>query len=101
MGCADGEPAPSTLVVVNHECVVIFAHAATGNGIEGDRLWLAKRVAKDTDNLTKPNLTTSRRPPFSQKKRANSAEARLSVHMVPLENRDATAAPRTQYHTSK
>lgn len=38
------------LVMVNHEDGGIFTHAVTGKGILGERLWIAKRIAKDIDN---------------------------------------------------
>lgn len=42
--------APATMVMVNHEGRGVFSYATTGKGIQGDRHWLAKRIAKDIDN---------------------------------------------------
>lgn len=51
MGSKDDETrSPASLVVVNHKDGGAFAYATTGKGTQGDRYWLAKRVAKDIDN---------------------------------------------------
>ena len=42
--------ANSTMVMVNHEDGGIFTYAIDGKGVLGDRIWLAKRIAKDMDN---------------------------------------------------
>jgi len=38
------------LVMVNHEDGGIFSNATLGKGIQGDKSWLPKRIAKDIDN---------------------------------------------------
>ena len=50
MDSVDEEKAPATLVMVNHEDGGIFAYGTVGKGIQGDKYWLAKRIAKDIDN---------------------------------------------------
>ena len=50
MDSKDGEKATSTLVMVNHEDGGIYAYATPGKGIQGDKYWLPKRMAKDIDN---------------------------------------------------
>ena len=44
------EKAPATMVVVNHEDGGIFSYATEGKGIQGDKIWLPRRIAKDIDN---------------------------------------------------
>ena len=50
MDSINEEKAPATLVMVNHEDGGIFAYATLGKGIQGDKSWLPKRIAKDIDN---------------------------------------------------
>lgn len=45
----DGEVAPATMVMVNHEGGGVWSYATPGKGIQGDRLWLPKRMTSDID----------------------------------------------------
>ena len=50
MNSEDSEKSRATMVMVNHEDGGVFAYATPGKGIQGDRYWLPKRMAKDIDN---------------------------------------------------
>ena len=50
MDSQDDKKSTSTMVMVNHEDGGIYAYATPGKGIQGDRYWLPKRIAKDIDN---------------------------------------------------
>jgi hypothetical protein len=50
MDSVDEGKAPASMVMVNHEDGGIFAYGTVGKGIQGDKYWLAKRIAKDIDN---------------------------------------------------
>ena len=45
-----GERAKSSPVMANHEDGGVFVYATPGKGIQGDKYWVPKRIAKDIDN---------------------------------------------------
>ena len=46
----DDENAPARFFMVNHGGGGMFSYALPGNGIQGDKHWIAKGIAKDIDN---------------------------------------------------
>ncbi len=50
MNDIEGERAKSSLAMVNHEDGGVFVYATPGKGIQGDKCWVPKRLAKDIDN---------------------------------------------------
>ena len=52
------EKAPATMAVVKHEDGGIFAYATTGKGVQGDKRWLPKRIAKDIGNCGTKEVKT-------------------------------------------
>ena len=46
----DEDKTPAPLALVNHEGGWTFADATAGEGVQGERWWLARRVAKDIGN---------------------------------------------------
>ena len=50
MDSHEGDKATATMVMVNHEDGGVYAYATPGKGIQGDKYWLPKRMAKDIDN---------------------------------------------------
>ena len=50
MDSADQEKSKATMVMVSHSDGGVFAYATLGKGIQGDKYWLPKRMAKDIDN---------------------------------------------------
>ena len=63
------EKAQATLAMVNHDDGSICSYATLGKGIQGDTLWLPKRIAKHIDtcdtNGAQVQVKPDQEPPSS------------------------------------